>query len=195
MPSHNLIIEKSVYFLTINMSPMKPKIIIILFLSFVLGQTIQGQNNNRANVPASIQDLNTPNDRLNIINEQFVGRATDISNIDDNTVLIVQAGVNNESTVTTEATNSLVILRQNGVDNSMQLDLRATTIDYQATQSGNNNLLLDFSNGPITQLLQRKIIQTGSNQNLVIHGNNALSDKMEIRMNNSGQSIIIRNTN
>lgn len=174
---------------------MKPKIIIILFLSFVLGQTIQGQNNNRANVPASIQDLNTPNDRLNIINEQFVGRATDISNIDDNTVLIVQAGVNNESTVTTEATNSLVILRQNGVDNSMQLDLRATTIDYQATQSGNNNLLLDFSNGPITQLLQRKIIQTGSNQNLVIHGNNALSDKMEIRMNNSGQSIIIRNTN
>ncbi|ALM07672.1 hypothetical protein SB49_07520 [Sediminicola sp. YIK13] len=174
---------------------MKNIIFFVLLIVVVLAQTAQGQSNSDTNVPASIQDLTTPSDQLNILNEQFSGRTAQINEFNDNRVFITQAGVNNETSVTTDATNSLVVLRQNGVDNAMQLNLRATTIDYEATQSGNNNLLLDFSNGTTTQLLQRKIIQTGNGQNLVIHGNNALSDRMEIRMNNGGQSIIIRNTN
>ncbi len=167
----------------------------VLLIAVVAVQSIHCQNNSGNNVLAVIQDLTTPSDQLNILNEQFIGRASQISDFNDNRVFITQAGVNNESSVTTDATNSLVVLRQNGVDNTVQLNLRATTIDYEATQSGNNNLLLDFSNGTNTQLLQRKIIQTGNGQNLVIHGNNALSDRMEIRMNNGGQSVIIRNTN
>ena len=160
-----------------------------------MGQSIQSQGISGANVPAMIEDLNSPSDQLNILNEQFITRASQISDFNNNRVFITQAGVNNITSVSTEASNSLVVLRQNGVDNTMQLNLRGTTIDYQAIQSGNNNLLLDLSNGAETQLLQRKIIQTGRGHNLVIHGNNALSDTMEIRMNNGGQSVIIRNTN
>jgi hypothetical protein len=156
---------------------------------------MQGQNSSGSNGTITIQDLNTPNDQLNILNEQFIARETQIRNSNANVVLISQVGENNVSTVSTVATNSSVALSQNGNDNTMQLDLRATTIDYQAIQNGDNNLLLEFSNGADTQLLQRSVEQTGNGQNLVIHGNNALSDRMVIRMNNGGQSVIIRNTN
>lgn len=195
IPSHIIVYRKKCILLNCKIGHMKNITYFVLLIAVVVAQTAQSQSNSDAKVPAAIQDLNSLSDQLNILNEQFSGRASQISNFNDNRVFITQAGVNNETSVTTDATNSLVVLRQNGIDNTMQLNLRATTIDYEATQSGNNNLLLDFSNGAATQLLERKIIQTGNGQNLVIHGNNALSDRMEIRMNNGAQSVIIRNTN
>ncbi|SHJ60954.1 hypothetical protein SAMN04487911_12713 [Arenibacter nanhaiticus] len=174
---------------------MKLCLNLVLLLAVLSITKAQGQNNTTSLPSTSIQDLNTPNDQLNLINEQFLTRKAEIINSNANMVLISQAGAHNTGTVTTLARNSEVSLTQNGNNNSMQLDLQATTIDYQAVQDGNNNLLLELNNGSNTELLQRNVTQTGNGQRLVIHGNNALSDRMMIRMNTDGQSLIIRNDN
>ena len=174
---------------------IKHNVYVILIISVLALTNLHSQNNSDTNSPNSIQDLNLPNNQLNIIYAEFITREEQIRNTNANMVLISQVGENNVGAVSTAGSNSLVTLNQNGNDNAMQLDLRANTIDYQAIQNGDNNLLLELSNGVDTHLLQRSVEQTGNGHNLVIHGNNTLSNRMVIQMNNDGQSVIIRNTN
>ncbi len=167
-----------------------PLVLLLVFLFFFKAEA---QENSASYISSSIQDLNTPNDALNLINEQFLTRPAQINNSNTNITLITQVGENNTSSVTTFANQSEVTLGQYGNNNNIELALSATTIDYRVLQNGNNNQLLEFNTGTTTQLLQRNITQTGNGQRLEIHGNNALQDRMVIRMNNDHQSLIIRN--
>ena len=172
---------------------MNYRLSLVLSAAILFFSKTKAQETTASLPTTSIQDLNTPKDALNLINEQFLTRQAQINNSNTNITLITQVGENNTSSVTTLANQSEVALGQYGNNNSMELDLRATTIDYTAVQNGNNNQLLEFNTGTTTQLLQRNITQTGNGQRLEIHGNNALQDRMVIRMNNDHQSLIIRN--
>jgi hypothetical protein len=111
-------------------------------------------------------------------------------------VFITQIGESNSNFVRTSAEVSEVELVQIGNGNTMTLDLRARNVLYTAVQSGNQNRLIEFNAGfSGKELIQRDILQSGDYQNLIIHGSNQISDRLRIRMENSGQSLIIRNSN
>ena len=119
-------------------------------------------------------------------------RATSV----DAGVLITQIGTFNQNSVQTQAENSEINLSQFGNLNMMALELRARNIVYSANQTGNNNRLIEFNSGFLAkELIQREILQFGNDQDIIIHGNNSISDKLRIRMEKSGQSLIIRNSN
>jgi hypothetical protein len=111
-------------------------------------------------------------------------------------VFINQIGDFNRTIVQSSSERSDINLIQTGNENTMRLDLSARNIIYNALQQGNGNKLLEF-NSVISgkELIQRDIQQVGNDQNLIIHGNNGLSDRLQVRMSNSGQSLIIRNSN
>lgn len=109
-------------------------------------------------------------------------------------VFINQIGDFNNSFVQTNSENSDINLMQMGNTNRIALDLNARNVIYNALQQGNGNTLLEFnSNFSGKELIQREVQQVGNDQNLIIHGNNRLSDRLQVRMSNSGQSLIIRN--
>jgi hypothetical protein len=111
-------------------------------------------------------------------------------------VFITQIGANNQSVIQTASDQSDLNLQQFGNNNSMGLNLRARNIIYSALQQGNGNRLLEFNSDFFgKELIQRDIQQVGNDQNLIIHGSNSLSDRLQVRMSNSGQSLIIRNSN
>ena len=111
-------------------------------------------------------------------------------------IFIQQIGSNNRSAIQTFSEQSDVNLQQFGNNNIMGLNLSARSIIYNALQQGNGNRLLEFNADVIgKELIQRDIQQLGNDQNLIIHGNNSLSDRLQVRMSNSGQSLIIRNSN
>jgi hypothetical protein len=111
-------------------------------------------------------------------------------------VFINQIGNYNSTVVRSVSESSDINLIQTGTGNAMGLDLIARNISYNAIQQGDRNILLEFnSNFTGKDLLQRDIQQVGNDQNLIIHGNNGLSDRLQVRMSNSGQSLIIRNIN
>lgn len=111
-------------------------------------------------------------------------------------IFITQIGANNQGYVQTFSQQSDLSLEQSGNDNFMGLNLRAQNIIYNAFQRGNGNILLEFNSGFAgKELIQRDIGQLGNNQNLIIHGSNSLSDRLQVRMSEGGQSLIIRNSN
>jgi hypothetical protein len=115
---------------------------------------------------------------------------------EDTGVFINQIGDNNSALVQTISEKSDMNLLQTGNGNALGLDLNARNVIYNALQQGNRNTLLEFNSSFYgKELIQRDIQQNGNDQNLIIHGNNSLSDRLKIRMSNSGQSLIIRNTN
>ncbi len=107
---------------------------------------------------------------------------------------IKQVGDGNRVDLRTFGSNNGIVLDQRGNANRIDLTLSADRIDYAVLQNGNNNYLLEFNTVANKELLQRDIEQIGDGQNLVIHGQNGLIDKMKIQMTGS-QSVIIRNTN
>ena len=107
---------------------------------------------------------------------------------------INQVGDGNRVDLRTFGSNNGIVLDQRGNANRIDLTLSADRIDYAVLQNGNNNYLLEFNTVANKELLQRDIEQIGDGQNLVIHGQNGLIDKMKIQMTGS-QSVIIRNTN
>ena len=111
-------------------------------------------------------------------------------------VFINQIGDNNVTMVQTISQKSDINLLQTGNGNTLGLDLYARNIIYNSLQQGNGNTLLEFNSSFYgKELIQRDIRQIGNDQNLIIHGSNGLSDRLHVRMSNSGQSLIIRNTN
>ena len=118
-----------------------------------------------------------------------------IMNVANNGVFINQIGAANTTNITTQSQISDIKLTQLGNSNQIDLNLKATIIDYSVTQLGNNNLLLEYNTFNDKRLIQRTVQQNGDNQNLIIHGNNGIVDKMKINMNKDSRSLIIRNSN
>lgn len=140
--------------------------------------------------------FNSSSQQLNFYSQQGY-ESLNSSQIDviNKGVYINQVGDQNRVNTQTQSQITDVALVQLGNYNQIDLDLKATAIDYTVLQQGNNNRLLEYNLFDNKQLIERNIQQTGNNQNLVIHGNNSIVDKMKITMSEGSQSLIIRNTN
>ena len=137
--------------------------------------------------------IQTNSQQVNLLNEQtsFQNNETFVSS---ETIFINQIGNTNRVDLHTKSNATDVEIIQRGLNNQADLSLQANRIDYSLLQNGNNNLLMEFNVNPDTELLQRSVEQNGNGQNLIIHGQNRLVDKMKINMQGS-QTIILRNTN
>ena len=82
---------------------------------------------------------------------------------------------------------------QFGDENKIDLKIKARKIDETVIQLGLSNSFLDLNpNGNYSH--KATAIQTGKNQNLILAGNNSISEKMLINMKGKGQTILIRNS-
>lgn len=134
--------------------------------------------------------------QLNYFSQQSnVASAPATMNVSNAGVFITQIGNGNNTNIANQSQISDIKLNQIGNSNEIDLNLKAEVINYSVTQLGNNNLLLEYNTFSGKQLLERTVQQNGNNQNLVIHGNNSIVDKMKITMNKDSRSLIIRNTN
>ena len=173
------------------------KLFLTLLFSFIITGILSVNAQGIIDKPKDIDDgFRTRQQQLNYYVQQSMGSEGALEKVMPNsTVFINQIGDDNIAEIATNSTASNIKLNQLGNSNQIDLKLRADVIEYSITQQGNNNLLLEYNNFLGKQYIDRKILQKGNNQNLVIHGRNSIVDKMEITMEIGSQSLIIRNTN
>jgi len=110
-----------------------------------------------------------------------------------NSVFIRQIGNDNDIVSNSQATNKNINTLQFGDENKIDLKIKARKIDETVIQLGLSNSFLDLNpNGNYSH--KATAIQTGKNQNLILAGNNSISEKMLVNMKGKGQTILIRNS-
>lgn len=109
----------------------------------------------------------------------------------DNGVHVVQIGLGNSSQITTRTAHSAIDLVQNGTANTANIAVEADSYKAGIVQNGNRNALYEFKTAP-GQQLETQVNQTGNNNNLIMHGENGLSNKIKINMTGN-QTVIVRN--
>ena len=110
-----------------------------------------------------------------------------------NSVFIRQIGNNNDIVSNSQAINKNINLYQYGDENKIDLKIKAKKIDETVIQRGFSNSFLDLNlNGNFSH--KNTAIQIGKNQNLILAGNNSISQKMTVNMKGKGQTILIRNS-
>ena len=113
---------------------------------------------------------------------------------DSNSIYIDQIGSNNIISLKSFTESSTIDLTQNGNNNMVKLNFTALSAVENFHQLGDNHYLAAYGNTPSLNL-QRTVNQTGSGQRLTIHGNNSISEKMQLNMKGATSTIIIRNFN
>lgn len=111
-----------------------------------------------------------------------------------NDVFVQQIGLDNYVSLVSSARTSDVKLSQEGNENSIYLSVDAARYLASIRQIGNNNRHLEFARAS-SMSLESSVLQQGQNNNLIIHGRNNLSDKIEVNMSGNDQTVIIRNFN
>ncbi|MAT90736.1 MAG: hypothetical protein CMC35_08575 [Flavobacteriaceae bacterium] len=126
----------------------------------------------------------------NLLNSQ--NQAT--ANASDNIIFVNQIGDRNAVEVANQiGSSSTLDIAQTGNDNLVYLSVQARTLIQNILQDGDGHEVLNFSSNPNVQDLE--IVQRGSDQNLIFHGTNSISEKMKINMEGNSQSIIVRSFN
>jgi len=111
-----------------------------------------------------------------------------------NSIYVEQIGSQNQLEVRSRTDTGNINLIQNGSNNITRIDVTTLSISDNIQQFGGNHFFAEYTNTPNLNM-QRTINQTGNGQNLMIHGNNSLSDKMRLSMAGNSNTIIIRNFN
>lgn len=166
---------------------MKPLVFLLAFALVCSTLTAQGIIMNSTDVQVKPGQLDPLNSNTSLFKDLEL-------RVDKEGAFINQQGNGNTLELQTASNSNGVLIDQIGDENTVLLNLRANRIDYSVLQNGDNNMLLEYSTQANKQLLQRRIEQSGNGQNLIIHGQNSIIDRMQIIMNGS-QSVIIRNTN
>ena len=110
----------------------------------------------------------------------------------NNAVYILQIGDENNVVTETRSVRSTINVLQRGNKNEVNLDLTAGVISENIIQQGVSNRFIDLTNKP-TLTHSATVFQTGRNQNLIMAGNNSISDKMIVNMRGKNQTVLIRN--
>jgi hypothetical protein len=176
---------------------MKSKFIVrfLLLMSFA-GASLQAQGTIAEETEGTEAVFNSNAQQANFFLQQSV-QVLDPNaiNVANTGVFIRQVGSDNRNSLVVQSRVSNVQLSQLGNTNTIDLNLSADVVDYSVIQNGNNNFLLEYNRFVGKQLIERSVQQNGNNQNLTIHGNNGIVDRMKINMGEGSQSLIIRNTN
>jgi len=106
--------------------------------------------------------------------------------------VVQQMGSTNNAAANIQAFTGRVGLNQFGYNNDINVNLSAGLVNEDVFQIGQNNKLITNNTQPV--LYQNtKVVQRGSNQNLVMQGANKMSRNMMVNMSGREQTIIIRN--
>ncbi|MFD2187932.1 hypothetical protein [Aquimarina celericrescens] len=129
---------------------------------------------------------------LQINNIEFQGRQ-DFSSIatGTNTVFIQQIGANNSAISNIVAESSDINIFQNGNENKVEIEESAREIEKLITQTGNNNIVYDFSFNPNAST-SLELIQEGDNLIFERFGTNELSKNLKFKMTGEARTIIVR---
>ncbi len=114
--------------------------------------------------------------------------------VNNGSIFIEQIGANNHTNSNTRTISSAINLVQHGNLNSIRVDINAMSVIQNVYQHGDGHRLAEYSSTPSLNLKQT-FDQNGYGQNLTIHGNNSLSEKMRLTMDGNARTIIIRNFN
>jgi len=115
-----------------------------------------------------------------------------LPNLESNSVYIGQIGSGNLVNAFFESKRSEVEITQQGNGNNILLAIDTNTYDGDITQKGNNNFFSEYTSSP-NYKLEHNVGQIGNNNNLVIHGSNSLSEKIDVKILGDSKTIIIRN--
>ena len=156
------------------------QLLILLFFSNI----IFAQNSDDLLAKSNKEFLNKKNLNSALTNNNFSSY---------NSVFIRQIGNNNDIVSNSQAINKNINLYQYGDENKIDLKIKAKKIDETVIQRGFSNSFLDLNlNGNFSHT--NTAIQIGKNQNLILAGNNSISQKMTVNMKGKGQTILIRNS-
>lgn len=108
-----------------------------------------------------------------------------------NTV-VQQIGNSNNARANVLAYSGRVGLNQFGNNNDINVNLAAGLIDENVVQIGQNHSLINNSTRA-TLYQNATVYQRGTNQNLIMQGNNNMSRNMLVNMRGRNQTVIIRN--
>ena len=109
-------------------------------------------------------------------------------------VFIQQIGELNNVYTNTQTIEGTISIFQQGLNNKAGLFLKSRKIDYHLTQTGNNNRYLHFNSWD-PEIIKVNALQNGNDNDLIIHGENGISEKMQINFTGNNRAIIIRNFN
>ena len=110
----------------------------------------------------------------------------------NNAIYIEQIGNNNNVVAETRSLKSTINVFQRGNENEVNLNLTSGVITENVVQRGVNNRFIDLNN-KATFSHSATVFQTGRNQNLIMAGNNSISEKMIVNMRGKNQTVFIRN--
>lgn len=167
--------------------------IIALFVCLFGFTAVNAQTYSGTNSEAKLESFNKKNAESNFLTNQANNPNSQRMSGLNAGVFITQIGNSNNSRVTTTADNNSIAIQQNGNRNNTFLQVDAQTVVETVRQDGNDHSFLDF--GSTARIHNLEVVQSGSNQNLVFHGGNSISERMNIRMSGDSQSVIIRNFN
>jgi len=164
---------------------MKYSIIYCLLLLIGFGLSVHAQTYNEENA-SEIESINKESISNNLLSSQTPNEVVP----QDNSIFINQIGNYNEITASLQTQKSSLQLTQQGNYNTTGLYVRASEVNQTVVQSGDDHRYVNFSD---TEIQNLEVLQTGTGQNLIMHGDNSISDNLKIRMNGNGQSVTIRN--
>lgn len=172
--------------------------VIVFGLCFCFFQSLLAQENSLPLIKENNQLILNPKQNIAQFNllDQKEGIFTALrpNNQVSNLVYIRQQGNENFGLVVAKSERSDISLVQNGDGNKAALFLKSETIDYKLVQQGNNNRFLHLNNKN-SELIEANVMQLGNQLNIIVSGNNGISEKMKINMTGDSRSLIIRNFN
>lgn len=117
-----------------------------------------------------------------------------VSQSASSSVFISQVGSGNDITSRTESNSGTINYVQQGNNNNIFVNLKANQLDQTIVQKGTNHSVLNFNSAKL-DFHKGEIIQEGNNQSLTWYGGNSISEKLKVKMEGSGQSVIVRSFN
>ena len=163
--------------------------IVFLFMVFfgcMMGQTYKN---------LEIRPRNSVNNHvlpLSPFTAQFLDFKKSSHHLSSRNVYIRQIGLNNMADADIRSVFSNVGFVQQGNRNEAYLQRSAVNIEELIFQQGNGNVLYDLGN-TLKRSHRGLYYQRGNNQRLLNVGSNSLSDRIRVYMTGNNQTVIIRN--
>jgi len=161
-------------------------------LFLLISSTVYGQTYTENTSTSGAVNLQGKAAQFSFLSSQVATPVSTPSTSFNNAVYIQQIGEENNVVTNTRSFRSNINILQRGRNNDVALDITSGIIEENIFQSGANNSVIDLSSqGTISHNVA--VFQNGRNQNLIMAGNNSISEKMIVNMRGKNQTVLIRN--
>ena len=163
-----------------------------LTLFLLIGSVLQAQTYTTGANNSGVVNLQSKAAQFSLLSTEAFTTERAPSTSVNNAIYIEQIGDNNNVVAQTRSFRSNINVFQRGNENEVNLDLTSGVISENVIQRGVNNRFIDL-NSKATLSHSATVFQTGRNQNLIMAGNNSISEKMIVNMRGKNQTVLIRN--